>query len=157
FYVRPRSIKVMPDRRPSIKLASIVSTVSKEKSWAETDRTLKIQFDKGVDTPGPVPLSFVIFEPKTTAESSDTRIIVFTDADFLTNVYIQQYSNAQMGLNIVNWLAESDERVFVDQQKIKVQRLDLTSKQRRLVAMILLLIPLLIGVGGIVVWIRSRA
>ena len=28
------------------------------------------------------------------------------DADFLTNVYINQYSNAEMELNIINWLSE---------------------------------------------------
>ena len=28
------------------------------------------------------------------------------DADFLTNVYINQYSIAEMELNIINWLSE---------------------------------------------------
>ena len=28
------------------------------------------------------------------------------DDDFLTNVYINQYSNAEMELNIINWLSE---------------------------------------------------
>ena len=54
----------------------------------------------------PLPFSYVVIEEKDeelpSDKSSDTRLIVFTDADFLTNVYINQYSNAQMGLNIVN-------------------------------------------------------
>ena len=101
FYVRPRSIAVLEERRATIKLAPIVLTASKEKSWAETNRTLDIHFDEGVDRPGPVPISFVIWEVMEEGEASDTRIIAFTDADFLTNVYINQYSNAEMGLNIV--------------------------------------------------------
>jgi gliding motility-associatede transport system auxiliary component len=154
FYVRPRSISVLEDRRPSIKLAPIVLTATKERSWAETNRTLDIHFDEAEDTPGPVPISFVIWEVKEEGDHSDTRIIVFTDADFLTNIYINQYSNAEMGLNVVNWLAELDYTVFLDQKEITVERLDLTSKQRRMIAAILFLMPLFIAAGGILVWMR---
>jgi hypothetical protein len=46
-----------------------------------------------------------------------------------------------MGLNIVNWLSELEYKVFLDQKEIKVERLDLTSKQRRKVAAIFSLCP----------------
>lgn len=154
FYVRPRSISVLKDRRPVIKLAPIVMTASKGKSWGETNRTLDVHFDEGVDTPGPVAISYVIFEEKKADERSDTRIIVFTDADFLTNAYLNQYSNAAMGLNIVNWLSELDYHVFLDQKEIKVERLDLTSKQRRMIVSILFLIPIFIALCGMLVWLR---
>ncbi|MFT5636863.1 MAG: ABC-type uncharacterized transport system involved in gliding motility auxiliary subunit, partial [Cognaticolwellia sp.] len=146
FYVRPRSIEMLAQRRPSIKLAVIAATASTEKSWAETNRNLAIQYDQGIDTPGPVPISYVVLEEhkeitaspnKVQAPRSDTRMIVFTDADFLTNVYINQYSNAQMGLNIVNWLAETDYQTFLSAKVIKIERLDLTSKQKRQVMVIL--------------------
>jgi ABC-type uncharacterized transport system involved in gliding motility auxiliary subunit len=154
FYVRPRSLSVLEERRSTIKLAPIVLTATKERSWAETNRTLDILFDEGIDLPGPVPISFVIMEEKEEGDRSDTRIIVFTDADFLTNVYINQYSNAEMGLNIINWLSEVDYTVFLDQKEINVERLDLTSKQRRMIASILFLMPLFIAIGGIFVWMR---
>lgn len=175
FYVRPRSIRVLDQRRPTIKIAAIASTTSTDKSWAETNRTLEIKFDQGLDTLGPVPISYVVLEehpekndtlpPKTqkiNPESldvnnrSNTRIIVFTDADFLTNVYINQYSNAQMGVNIVNWLAELDYQVVLDSNEIKVERLDLTSKQKRQVVVVLFLLPFLFFIAGIVVWLRSK-
>ncbi|MFH0753997.1 MAG: GldG family protein [Candidatus Omnitrophota bacterium] len=154
FYVRPRSITVLKYRRPSIKLAYIVMTAPGEKSWAETDRTLKVAFDPRLDTMGPVPLAFVIYEEKKAEMLSGTRIIVFTDADFLTNIYIDQYSNARMGLNVINWLLESEDKVMVDRKEIKVERLDLTSKQRRQVAVLLFLMPLVIVAGGLIVWMR---
>jgi hypothetical protein len=154
FYVRPRSLSVLEERRSSIKLVPIVLTATKERSWAETNRTLDILFDEGIDLPGPVPISYVILEKKEEGDRSDTRIIVFTDADFLTNVYINQYSNAEMGLNIINWLSEVDYTVFLNQKEINVERLDLTSKQRRMIASILFLMPLFIAVGGILVWMR---
>ncbi len=185
FYVRPRSISVLEDRRKSIKIAPVVFTVSKEKSWAETNRTLQIQFDETVDTPGPVPIAFVILDPKSQTSQresspdsndsvsrpdsgvhlnqnvgkekiSDTRIIVFTDADFLTNVFINQYSNAEMGLNIINWLSEMDYRIFLDQKEITVEHFDLTSKQKRIIIMILFLMPALVGITGIMTWLRQK-
>ena len=165
FYVRPRSIVVLEQRRPTIKLAAIASTASKEQSWAETNRTLDIQFDQGIDTAGPVPFSYVVLEEhqetsntanKKSSKSSDTRIIIFTDADFLTNVYINQYSNAQMGLNIVKWLAELDYQVFPSSTEIKVERLDLTSKQKRQVLVILFLVPFFFVILGLIVWLRTK-
>lgn len=160
FYVRPRSIHVLPQRRPSIKHAVIASTASTENSWAETNRTLDIRFDPNTDTAGPVPFSYVVIEEKGQSQqddkSSDTRLIVFTDADFLSNVYINQYSNAQMGLNLVNWLAELDYKTFVSAKEIKVERLDLTSKQKRQIIVILLLLPFFFVIAGLVVWLRGK-
>jgi ABC-type uncharacterized transport system involved in gliding motility auxiliary subunit len=87
---------------------------------------------------------------------SGTRIIVFTDADFLTNVFINQYSNAEMGLNVINWLSELDYRVFLDQKEITVERFDLTSKQKRIIVIILFLMPLLVATTGIMIWLRQK-
>jgi ABC-type uncharacterized transport system involved in gliding motility auxiliary subunit len=160
FYVRPRSIRLLPQRRANIKHAIIASTASTEKSWGETNRTLDIQFDPNIDTAGPVPFSYVVMEEKNEQlanhKLSDTRLIVFTDADFLSNVYINQYSNAQMGLNLVNWLAELDYKTFNSTKEIKVERLDLTSKQKRQVLVILFLIPFFFVIVGCVVWLRTK-
>jgi ABC-type uncharacterized transport system involved in gliding motility auxiliary subunit len=160
FYVRPRSIRLLPKRRANIKHAIIASTASTEKSWGETNRTLDIQFDPNIDTAGPVPFSYVVMEEKNEQlanhKLSDTRLIVFTDADFLSNVYINQYSNAQMGLNLVNWLAELDYKTFNSTKEIKVERLDLTSKQKRQVLVILFLIPFFFVIVGCVVWLRTK-
>lgn len=157
FYVRPRSMSLMDDRRSTIKAAPLVMTMSKEASWGETNRELQVHFDKDEDEPGPVPLAFVIWEAKEgLKKASDTRLIVFTDADFLTNAYIKYYNNAQMGLNVVGWLTELDYQTFLDPHEIKIEHLDLTSQQKLHILIILLLIPLLIALWGAGVWIGSR-
>lgn len=161
FYVRPRSISLVENRRPNIKYAVIASTASSNNSWAETNRNLDIKFDKGIDTAGPVAISYVVIEEKNAqntqaGKTSDTRLIVFTDADFLTNVYIDQYSNAQMGLNIVNWLSELDYKTFLGDKKIAVEQLDLTSKQKRQVIVLLFFLPFSFIVIGLIIWLRAR-
>ena len=156
FFVRPRSISIKKDRRASVRVAPIILTASDENSWGETNRTLDVKYDAGVDRPGPVPIAFAIWEKKEEGEASDTRIIVITDADFLTNAFIDQYSNAHLGLNAVNWLSESDYRVLINKKDIDVEKLDLTSKQKRVVGVILFLMPLLIAVAGIMAWIKKH-
>lgn len=161
FYIRPRSITLLENRSPNIKHAVIASTASTTNSWAETNRNLEIRFDKGTDTAGPIPFSYVVIDEKNAAnmksgKTSDTRLIVFTDADFLTNVYIDQYSNAQMGLNVVNWLSELDYKPFLGDKKMTVERLDLTSKQKRQVIVILFFMPFSFLILGVVMWLRNR-
>ncbi len=156
FYVRPRTISVLKEFRSSIKQAPIVLTASKKESWGESNRTLKVHFDESKDKQGPVPIAYAVFEDKDKGDLADTRLIVFTDADFLSNAYIHQYSNAQMGLHVINWLAETDYKVFVDQEQIKVERLDLTSQQKQVIAWILVCMPVLIALAGLMVWMKIR-
>jgi len=156
FFIRPRSISIKRDRRATIKLAPIILTSSEGNSWGETDRMLNIKFDAGVDRAGPVPIAFAIWEPKEGEDISDTRIVVITDADFLSNGYIGQYSNARLGINVINWLSEVDYQPIFDDTAAKIERLDLTSRQKRMVAFILFVLPVLIATAGIVVWIRLR-
>jgi len=105
---------------------------------------------------GRFPLHLLFLEPKQENESSDTRIVVFTDTDFLSNGFIEKYSNAQMGLNVISWLSDLEYKIFINQKEIKVERLDLTSKQKRMVVVILFVIPLLIGIGGIMTWLKYK-
>jgi ABC-type uncharacterized transport system involved in gliding motility auxiliary subunit len=156
FYVRPRSITILKDRRKSIELSPLVLTSESGSSWAETDKTLNVKYDKGIDIPGPVTIASILLETKGENKSSDTRIIVFTDTDFLSNAFIGQYSNAAMGLNVISWLSELGYQSFVDQKEIKVEQLDLTSKQKRMVAVVLFLMPVLIAIIGIIVWVEQK-
>ncbi|MCP4648462.1 MAG: GldG family protein [PVC group bacterium] len=157
FYVRPRSIEIVKDRRETVRAAPLVLTSNDKGSWAETDRTLVVKFDEGVDSPGPIAVAFMVIEPKDENKSSDTRIIIFTDADFLSNAFIGQYSNAAMGLNVITWLSELDYQSFIDQKEVEVERLDLTSKQKRMVALALIFLPGLIAISGIIVWVGHKS
>ncbi|MBI4846145.1 MAG: GldG family protein [Candidatus Omnitrophica bacterium] len=156
FYVRPRSISILNDRRESVILGPLVLTSKGASSWAETDRTLVVKFDQGADIPGPVSIAFMMVELKTENKSSETRIIVFTDTDFLSNAFIGQYSNAALGLNVITWLSELEYQTFAEHKEIKVERLDLTSKQKRMVVVILFLMPVLIAISGIMVWVGRK-
>ncbi|MFH1360826.1 MAG: GldG family protein [Candidatus Omnitrophota bacterium] len=152
FYVRPRSISLAKELSKTIKIAPLVLTASTKNSWAETSESLEIKFDEGKDLPGPVVLSAVVLEPKNEKKESDTRIIVFTDADFVSNAFIDQYSNAQIFLNSVGWLSKLINLVKIGNRKIDVPRLDLTSQQKRIVIVILFGVPIATALLGCFVW-----
>jgi hypothetical protein len=156
FYVRPRSISILGNRRSTVKVAPLVLTASAEKSWGESNRNLVVKYDRFLDRTGPVPIAFVMAETKEEGDTSDTRLAVFTDADFLSNAFIDQYSNAEMGFNVINWLSELDYQVFIDHKDARVEQLDLTSRQKRMVAVILWTMPVFIAAGGTIVWMRQR-
>ena len=138
-----------------MRVAPFVLTESADKSWGETDRLLNVHFDEELDRAGPVTISAVVWAPKNETRLTDMRLIVFTDADFLSDAYINYYSNARMGLNVIKWLSELDYEVFASSDKIEVARLDLTSKQKRMIAFILFCFPVLILCSGLFVWMKG--
>ncbi|MFT5387234.1 MAG: ABC-type uncharacterized transport system involved in gliding motility auxiliary subunit [Candidatus Omnitrophota bacterium] len=156
FYVRPRSIGLAPHKRESIRLAPILKTASKKNSWGESNRELKIKFNELEDRKGPVAFAYIGWEAKVEGELSDTRFIVFTDADFMTNVYVDQLSNGQMALNVINWLVESDYKIYADTKKVEIQELNLNSQQKRIIISVLVAMSLSILFAGLIVWMRSR-
>ena len=64
FYVRPRSIAMLGNRRATIRVAPLVLTASDKDSWGESNRNLIVKYDDLLDRPGPVPIAFVIWEQK---------------------------------------------------------------------------------------------
>jgi len=156
FFIRPRSISIRSDRPRSVRIAPLILTMSGQSSWGETNRNLEVKYQEGEDNAGPVSIAFVAFEPKEEGKDSDTRLIVITDADFLSNAYLGQYSNVLLGLNSLNWLTESDYTVYTDEKDIEVEQLDLTSKQKRIIIMVLVAMPLLISIMGIMVWLKGK-
>ena len=157
FYIRPRSVSTTQHKRESIKLAPLVLTASPQKSWGESNRYLKVKYDEYYDRKGPVSIAYVGWEPRNETKDSDTRFLVYTDADFLTNVYIDQFSNAQMGLNAITWLMELDYQVYPETKKLEIEPLELTSTERRIIIAILIFIPFMILFLGFSVWLQTTA
>ena len=155
FFVRPRSIRMLRDKPKDVKLAPLILTSSKETSWGESNRYLDVKFDPNEDRAGPVPIAFVGWQPQmgVSGKASDTRFIVVTDVDFISNALIDAYSNAQLGVNMLNWLTEKDYQTFLSKEGVDVIRLDLTSQQKRMIVAILMFTLLATASVGIWVWL----
>ncbi|MCA9402806.1 MAG: GldG family protein [Candidatus Omnitrophica bacterium] len=156
FFVRPRSIKALRDKPDTVMVAPLIMTATEQDSWGETNRYLDVRFNPGEDRRGPVPIGYAAMEPKAEGDQSNTRVIVITDADFISNAYVDAYSNARLGVNAINWLTEHDYETYLNMPNIEVPRLDLTSKQKQLIIYILVLVPGLLVSVGLLIWLKHN-
>ena len=148
---------------------------SSPNSWGETDiKTLsttnevKREIEKG-DKPGPVSLAAAVSAPVTDAPAPaagakpedtakpETRLVVFGDSDFASNGWLAFQGNRDLFLNTVNWLSKQENLISIRPRDAQDRGVTMTASQQNLVRLLTqFAIPLLIMVGGIVVWARRR-
>lgn len=155
-----------------------------ENSWAERDLSRldgqrEIAFDEGSDLRGPVVVAVAgrptvptaagdgapagdeqadaAAEPADAAGKRDPRLVVFGDADFASNEYLNAYSDLDLFVNSVNWLMGDIEAIAVRPNRARASRFQLTSEQFRTIRTIsLFVLPEAIAVLGVFVWWSRR-
>lgn len=147
---------------------SIVET--SQNSWAETDLKglltsgeARREEDKG-DKPGPISLAAAVSAsaPDAPAAASDqskaeTRVVVFGDSDFASNVALGVQGNSDFFLNAVNWLAQQENMIAIRAKEPSDRRLTMTASQQQLVYWLsLVFIPGLFILAGVQAWWRRR-
>jgi ABC-type uncharacterized transport system involved in gliding motility auxiliary subunit len=95
---------------------------------------------------------------KEMALSSEGRISVFGDSDFVTNRYYGLSGNGNFFLNTVNWLTEEADLIAIQPKTSSPRSIHLTPTQGRMIFFVsLIILPLIILIIGISVWVRRRA
>ncbi|MCG6886142.1 MAG: GldG family protein, partial [Proteobacteria bacterium] len=91
-----------------------------ERSWSESDALEGVvEYTQGSDTLGPLAIGLALHrnKPATSAPTrpdSDAdptpnqRVVVLGDGDFLSNTYLGNQGNQDLGYNILNWLSNDD-------------------------------------------------
>ena len=137
-----------------------------DRSWAETNLATQAQFDDGTDPKGPLTIGVSIEADAPNAPPSDdpankkkTRVVIFGDADFVSNQISQlpiQSNNRDLFLNAANWLAESEQLIAVRPKERETRNLFLSAAQVNLVLFSsTLFLPLIVlAIGGFVWWSR---
>jgi ABC-type uncharacterized transport system involved in gliding motility auxiliary subunit len=128
---------------------------TRESAWLETGALdAPISFDKGRDTRGPLTLAVALTRKP---EQREQRIAVVADGDFLSNAFIANGGNLDLGLSLVNWLSRDDAYVSIPVRAARDRRLELAhGTQLALVGVFLFGLPLAFVGGGIGVWWRRR-
>lgn len=131
-------------------------------SWLETQamKTGKIERDDK-DIKGPLHVGVTLtHERKDNADKTKSftqRVALIGDVDFLSNAYLDQQGNRQLGLNIVQWLASRDAQLNIDIPKAQDASLYLPPWAVIVIAggFVVVLPLLLIGLG-VSRWIIRR-
>jgi ABC-type uncharacterized transport system involved in gliding motility auxiliary subunit len=114
----------------------------------------KPTFDKARDLPGPAIIA-VAFERM--VGDRQQRAVVVGNGAFLSNTYLGNGGNLQLGTAIVNWLTAEDMLVAIDPRPAPDSRLDIGQMTLYAIALaFLIVLPLLFVLTGVVIWWRRR-
>lgn len=136
-----------------------------QNGWLETAEipanaeNLKVRFDRGEDKAGPINIGLAL-ERKYGEKGQ--RIVVVGNANFLSNTFITNGGNLDLGINIVNWLAGDDKLITIQPMPLKDINVSIPSTDSgRLLAWTVfngfqMIIPLLVFALGMFLWWKRR-
>lgn len=130
---------------------------SAKQSWTETSAVSgKIRFDaNSVEKAGP--LNFAYALTRTINKNTEQRIVVLGDGDFLSNTYIGNVGNLDMGLRIINWLIHDDNFIDIPSKTTPDSSLQLSPTAIAVISFgFLILLPVLLLGTGFFVWRRRN-
>lgn len=124
-------------------------------AWIETGPlTGRIQFNAGQDTRGPVNIGVALTRKQ---EGREQRVAVFGDGDFLSNTFIGNGGNLELGMNLINWLSSDDVYINVPVRTAPDLNLSLShNAQLYMLVGFLLILPLGLLGSGVTIWWRRR-
>ncbi|WP_333876197.1 GldG family protein [Methylobacter sp.] len=133
---------------------------SAEKSWTETGPIAgKILFDAdGDEKQGPLAFAYALTRPSTSSgQAQEQRIVVVGDGDFLSNAYLGNVGNLDMGLRMINWLIHDDRFIDIPAKIATDKSLQLSQINVAIIGFgFLVVIPLLLMGTGFYIWRKRK-
>ena len=126
-----------------------------QRGWVEMGKLdEKPTFESARDLPGPVNIA-AAFERA--VGDKQQRVVVVGNGAFVSNTYLGNAGNLQLGIAIVNWLTAADELIAIDPRPAADSRIEIDQMTLYLVAFsFLLALPLGFVLTGVAVWWRRR-
>ncbi len=125
------------------------------RGWVETGKLDgPLAYDKNRDTPGPATIAIAL---ERSVEDKDQRIIVVGNGNFLSNTYLGNGGNLDLGLNLFNWLAGDDSLITIPAKATRDTSLNLSKNAAAVISIgFLIALPLAFIAIGIGIWWRRR-
>ncbi len=130
--VYPMASALKMTKKTDFSVEPILKTI--EQAWTETDEIKgKIKFDKNTqEVTGSLNIAMAL--TRNLNKGTQQRIVVIGDGDFLSNTFLGNVGNLEMGLRLFNWLTHDDQFIDIPIKIATDKRLNLT--------------PLAVGVMG---------
>lgn len=124
-----------------------------QRGWV-SDHGISKHIDKDRDIPGPFSLAVTL---QRSVNDREQRIIVVGSGSFLANVYSGNGGNLDLGVNMVNWLANEERLITVQPHAAKDGKITLSKNQLTTISVsFLVLLPLLLIAAGTLQWWRRK-
>ena len=138
---------------------------SSDKSWNETGHipkvgeaadTVRQDADAG-EIPGPLDLAFALSRLSPRPDRREQRVVVIGDGDFLSNSFLGNGGNRELGQRVFDWLLGDDEQIMVPDRAAPDRELKLSQAQLGILSVVFLVaLPLLFAASGMLIWWYRR-
>jgi len=127
-----------------------------ENSWLEAGKLKgEVEFNNNTDTAGPITLAYVM-EKQLTPEHKQ-RIAVIADSDFVSNQFLGNLGNKDMGLRIFNWLSNDDKLITIPVSTAPDIKITLDETLWAVLGLFFLVgLPLILIISGFIIWRKRR-
>lgn len=134
---------------------------SSAQSWTETGPLHgvdAVRHDSEDEIPGPLDMAFALSRLSPRPDQDEQRAVVIGDGDFLSNSFVGQGGNRELGQRVFNWLLADDSLIDIPPRQAADRELALSQGQLNLIGLFFLLgLPaLLVTASALRRWRRQR-
>jgi ABC-type uncharacterized transport system involved in gliding motility auxiliary subunit len=131
------------------------------RSWNETGDLQGDVYkgDNDDEISGPLTIGMSLARSKHDSDSQllEQRVVIVGAADFLSNSYLGNGSNVEIGINLINWLSHDDRLISISPRPAPDTRLELSPPEQLAIAIFFLLVlPLGLLFSGLRIWLKRR-
>jgi ABC-type uncharacterized transport system involved in gliding motility auxiliary subunit len=152
----PQAAALAVEESTDWRVTPLLSTL--ERSWNETGPLVgEIQRDPELnEQAGPLTIGYVLTRGD---EDQEQRVLVIGDGDFLSNSYLNNAGNLDLGLKLFRWLLADERMLDIPPRPILDRELQLSPLAQGIIGLGTLFgLPLiLLMVGTVIAWRRNRA
>jgi len=132
-------------------------------SWEETGSLTsgQVSFSKKEDIPGPITIGVNLthdLEKKDgDKQARQQRVIIIGNGEFLSNEYLGNWGNLDLGVNMVNWLSADEHFLNIPAKAAPDTNLHLSQLEASVIGFGFLFgVPALLLGSGLAIWLRRR-
>lgn len=138
--------------------------ISGEHTWSEhSELNTEIAFDEDQDRIGPLNIAYGFTRDLETetdqgVETINQRILVVGDGDFISNQFLANSGNNELGYRFINWLSSDDDLISIPAKTSDDLYLELSNTTKAMIIFgFLIILPLsLLGLGLFIWWRRKK-
>jgi len=126
-------------------------------SWSETGLLQgELVLNPGEDIPGPLNLGVILTREQSSDTPQQQRVIVIGDGDFISNQYLGNAGNQDLGMNLINWLSRDDAFLDIPVKTASDLSLEISPSSAGAIGLFFVLLPIVLLITGLLIWRRRR-